>query len=895
MKVYILPTYSREDRADGGIRRIVEAQHKYLPKLGIELVEHLRDADLVNTHAADTPDVPVGKPWIVSCHGLYWAEYDWPNWGARVNAKVVEAMKRCDHVTAPSEWVAYALKRGMWLRPTVLYHGIDPELWEPGENRGYVLWNKARTDAISDPAPMERLAKMSEDVMFVSTFGHGTKNIKVTGKKPFREAIEYIRHAAVYLATTRETMGIGTLEAMACGVPILGWDWGGQAEIISHKKTGWLSKVDDYADLRRGLVWCLENRKRVGEVARKDVLSRFTWEKVMASYAALYRSVYAREEALNEAAKVTIITPCYNLGHLLPSMLQSVKDQSFTDWELVIVDDHSEDDSFAVASELASQDKRIRVVRNSDNLKLPGTLNRGFAEAKSRYIMNLDPDNMIPPGTLKVLTDALDNHRSIDIAYGRIRFVREDGVTPDAITGPDTDGISQWPPQFNCLSQFMHRNQIPSTSLSRRDVMDRTGGYRDRAKVSEDAEHWTRAVSYGFQPAKVTNALTYVYRYRPDSKSRGETEPDWTSWMPWSKNAHLMPFGVAAKPPDEIGKAWPVPSYEPALVTIIIPVGPGHDKVVIDALDSLEAQTFRYWRCIVVNDTGAPLSVPHPWIQMLETTGGQGPGAARNLGIQASKTEAFVCLDADDIMEPECLEELWAVWSETGGVVYSQWWDDKGDDDITVWNPPLWDPTLLITDGCIHASCAMYPKEAWEAVGGFDPALNNWEDWDFQIAYALKSYCGTKVSKPLFTYRKTTGNRRETAASLKARGEAEMRKKWPDMWDGQGKERLAMACAGCSKRRSVERPPAVQAPKNVEPRTQGVQLVEFLGSGPASTFTGRITRQKYRFGNDPSHRRRFVYDDDIPGFIERFHVFQLVPKAEEPEEDKPVLAGVMEG
>ncbi len=890
MKLMIFPQYNHPDKADGGIRRVVEAQVKHLPKYGFEIVSHIRDGDIVATHGAELPDVPIGTPWVCHNHGLYWAEYDWPGWGPRVNRQVVAAMKKADHVTAPSEWVAYALKRGMWLRPTVLHHGIDPEFWEPGENKGYVLWNKARTDPISDPAPMQRLAMMSPDIRFVSTFGIPKDNVAITGKMPFPEAIDYIRHAGVYLATTRETMGIGTLEAMACAVPILGWDWGGQSEVIKHGETGWLSKVGDYDDLRRGLLWCLENRRSVGIAAREDVLNRFTWDKVMASYAELYQKVYEREKGLNEAPKVTIITPCYNLGYLLPSMIQSVKDQTMGDWEVVIVDDHSEDDSFAVAQALADEDSRIRVVRNKENLKLPATLNRGFAESRSRYVMNLDPDNMIPPGTLKVLTDALDNDRSLDIAYGRIRFVLEDGITPDPITGPDTDGISSWPPQFSCLSQFMHRNQIPSTSLSRRDIMERIGGYRDRDTVSEDAAHWTRIVSYGFQPAKVTNALTFVYRYRPDSKSRGEDEPDWTSWFPWAKNALLMPFGVAAKPPDKIGKAWPVPSYEPALVTIIIPVGPGHSRILIDALDSVEAQTFRNWRCIVINDTGEHLSVPHPWVEMYEAKGGEGPGAARNIGIQASKTEVFVCLDADDIMEPECLEEMYGVWKQVGGIVYSQWWDDKGDGDVTVWNPPEWDPTLLVTgQGCIHASCAMYARSAWESVGGFDASMRSWEDWDFQIAYALEGVCATKIDKPLFTYRKTTGHRREEAAPPNARGEFEMRNKWPDMWDGQGKEKLAMACGGCSKRK-VERPrplPVVEVS-----RPQGAQLVEFLGPGSASTFVGKVTGQKYRFGSDPSHMRKYVYDDDLPGFLEITKLFVLVAPSPELEEG-PILAGVM--
>ncbi len=148
MKLYLIPQYSRPDAAEGGIRRVVEAQCKYLPEHGIDIVQSISHADIVATHGSEGIDIPVSIPWVVHCHGLYWAEYQWSGGIQRVNQQVVEAMKRCDHVTVPSQWVAYALQRGMWLKPTVLNHGINIDEWDPGNNLGYVLWNKARTDHV---------------------------------------------------------------------------------------------------------------------------------------------------------------------------------------------------------------------------------------------------------------------------------------------------------------------------------------------------------------------------------------------------------------------------------------------------------------------------------------------------------------------------------------------------------------------------------------------------------------------------------------------------------------------------------------------------------------------------------------------------------------------------
>ena len=90
MKLHLIPMYDGPEKGDGGIRRVVEAQKRHLPHHGFEIVNNIADADIVATHAAETPDIPVGKTWVTHCHGLYWSDYDWPSWGPRVNAAVIE-------------------------------------------------------------------------------------------------------------------------------------------------------------------------------------------------------------------------------------------------------------------------------------------------------------------------------------------------------------------------------------------------------------------------------------------------------------------------------------------------------------------------------------------------------------------------------------------------------------------------------------------------------------------------------------------------------------------------------------------------------------------------------------------------------------------------------------
>ena len=894
MKVYILPHFRGPDTGEGGIRRIVEAQRLWLPRMGVEIVDKMEEADLVATHAGMTPEVPYDIPWVVHTHGLYWEEYQWPKWCHDLNRQVIDAMRKADHVTAPSEWVAQALRRGMWLRPTVLPHGIDLEDWEPPESHlGYVLWNKNRPDPVCDPTPVIELAARAPELNFITTFGREQENVRITGRVDHDTMKELVRNAGVYLCTTRETFGVGTLEAMAAGVPVVGWAWGGQREIIEHRKTGWLCQPGDYAGLVEGIKWALQNRKRVGARARAAVKQHWTWERRMRDYVSLYQRLVEEKAERHAGPAVSVVTACYNLARYLPDVIKSLQAQTMQNWECIVVNDASPDDTAEVAAALAAQDPRVKVVTNEKNLYLAGTLNRGIQEARGRHILPLDADNMIEPWTLEVLARSLDEGRGVDIAYGACRFVLEDGVTRDTSISPD--GVSGWPQEFSFRAQMLHRNQIPSTCMFRREVWERSGGYRRRCRTAEDAENWTRVTSLGFVAKKVTSRPTLIYRQRHDSMSRVEPDWDWTAWFPWSRHINLVPFGVEERPPARIneGLVWSVPSYEPAKIAVIIPVGPGHQELVIDALDSLEAQTYRQWECIVVNDTGEPLTIPHPWATVIDTLGEEGPGAARNAGILASTAPLFVPLDADDFLQSDALALMMEVWERDGGVVYGQWWDDKAD-GISLWDPPEYDAQLLVSKGCIHAVTALYPKSAWAAVGGFDPTISHWEDWDFQIKLAAQGICGTKVPRPLFTYRKETGMRRESNMAAHEEGKTAILAKWSRLWDG--KETL-MACGSCpgGGGRGYASPPAAQSlgssQRILQPR-EGYVILQYNGASVSTRmYLGKKTSTKYRFGNSPLHQIKYVYGQDAPALLELMDgghpLFQVITPSSLAEDDRP--------
>ena len=162
MKVMMVPHLLDFERGmENGIKRVVEAYFKYLPRFGVELVDPMNTAldrngfDLIASHAGITG----GDVTVAHLHGIYWTA-DYPGsgrWQYRVNAKVVESIRNAKEVTVPSAWVAETFQRDMRFSPHVIPHGIDREDWLHDEEcQGYILWNKNRAADVCHPASPKR-------------------------------------------------------------------------------------------------------------------------------------------------------------------------------------------------------------------------------------------------------------------------------------------------------------------------------------------------------------------------------------------------------------------------------------------------------------------------------------------------------------------------------------------------------------------------------------------------------------------------------------------------------------------------------------------------------------------------------------------------------------------
>lgn len=824
LRLYMDPAPEQLD--EGGIRRVLEAYRQYLPRYDVQFVPEYDQAEVTAVHVDGTAH----SAWsVLHCHGLYWsADYAVSRWELAVNAKVIGTARRAREVVVPSEWVAESFRRDMRLDPVVVGHGVEWERWQvKAERAGHLLWNKNRLGDVCDPAPLVFLAQHFPQLPVVTTFwpqrSPRPSQVKVTGLLPHAQMMSLVSTAEVYLATTKETFGIGTLEAMAAGLPILGYADGGILEMVQHGVNGYLAAPGDLEDLAQGLDWCLQHRALAGENSR-ELAKRFTWDEVCQRLAQVYRRTLEPEPDT-----IGVVIPCYRygnpqqLGRALLSVLAQTTDKLT---QIVVVDDGGPDPAATAQVVASCGDARIRLVRQA-NAGVAVARNTGLRLLDTTFACCLDADDAMEPGLLETCWQALRGRPELGVAYTGLRWIKPDG----------SSGVSAWPGAYNFDLQLQRKNQIPTCSLFRRKMWARLGGYRQRyapgGAGAEDAEFWLRCGAYGWGAVQATEAPLFLYSQGSGQVSGNPNyrEEDWTTWHPWVTDGQ-HPFASLARPSRF---SHPVRQYDHPVVSVVIPVGPGHEELLFNALDSLEAQTLRQWEAIAVFDgcrCPPGLLQTYPYLRVFETRAGpQGAGAARNLGAVQARGSRLLFLDADDHLYPQCLQVMLDQQLTSGAAVYSdyvmlayvdhpealakdlqgriylreesgrtvlggraaEYNPERAQQQPDPSNPYLWN---LVT--------TMFPT-AWHAeVGGFDETLPSWEDVDYWWRLARLGKCFQRVPQELVVYRSYAGQRREAGREA----HAELMKRLVEKFKGVE----TMPCSGgCGGSRRSSSPPALPA------------------------------------------------------------------------------------
>jgi glycosyltransferase involved in cell wall biosynthesis len=215
-------------------------------------------------------------------------------------------------------------------------------------------------------------------------------------------------------------------------------------------------------------------------------------------------------------AKIGVLLPVYNVEAYVAEALESIQTQTFTDIEIVIVDDGSTDKTLRIVEQIASTDSRIKIVRAPRNLGLPLALNLGLQFCRAPFIARMDGDDIaLPPrlekqlrfleenqgiGLVGCATSAIDEHgRSIPGLGVSVKPITQEAIARTALLAPPCSHI--W--------------------LARREVYDTLSGYRE-ISVAEDYDFLLRAISAGFRITNLPESLMLIRTRSGNISSRLE-------------------------------------------------------------------------------------------------------------------------------------------------------------------------------------------------------------------------------------------------------------------------------------------------------------------------------------------------------------------------------------
>lgn len=203
---------------------------------------------------------------------------------------------------------------------------------------------------------------------------------------------------------------------------------------------------------------------------------------------------------------ISIILPTYNGTQYIRNAVASITQQTYTNIELIIVDDCSTDGTGALVDELAKYDERIHVIHNKVNKKLPASLNIGFENASGDYFTWTSDDNLYKYTALEIMLENLEKNPEVDIVYAMYDTINSEGKVI-------ASGITQ--PKDNKEKFSTIHNWVGACFLYKREVHNRLHGYDENLFLVEDFDFWLRASRY-FKYKKIDQNL-YQYRIHDNS------------------------------------------------------------------------------------------------------------------------------------------------------------------------------------------------------------------------------------------------------------------------------------------------------------------------------------------------------------------------------------------
>ncbi len=206
---------------------------------------------------------------------------------------------------------------------------------------------------------------------------------------------------------------------------------------------------------------------------------------------------------MNYPELVSIVLPVYNGEAYLEEAIRSIQKQTYSYFELIVVNDCSADRTESIVRKFMEEDNRITLITNRENQRLPKSLNIGFAASKGKYLTWTSDDNLYASEAIEKMVNYLDCHKEAGLVYADMNLIDEKGKIIGSRKSEEKDYY-----KYNCIGACF---------LYTRECKEKVGEYEPKRFLVEDYDYWLRIARY-YQIGHIEEFL-YEYRFHQNSLS----------------------------------------------------------------------------------------------------------------------------------------------------------------------------------------------------------------------------------------------------------------------------------------------------------------------------------------------------------------------------------------
>lgn len=228
---------------------------------------------------------------------------------------------------------------------------------------------------------------------------------------------------------------------------------------------------------------------------------------------------------------ISVILPVHNNESTIRDAIDSILSQTFTEFELIVINDGSTDKTPEILKEMANIDRRIWIINNEKSLGITKSLNAGISKSRSLLIARMDGDDLCVPTRLEEQYKIFQNHKNVDLVFTDSIFIDLNGNLI----------CKSWRPSkietiLNCLQK---NNFIPHPSVMfKKETILLAGGYNEQFITGQDTNLWLKLRDLDAQFFYLPMPLI-LYRLNPNSMRKNIYQNYWccvASYCIWNKN-----------------------------------------------------------------------------------------------------------------------------------------------------------------------------------------------------------------------------------------------------------------------------------------------------------------------------------------------------------------------